>query len=306
MKTTKIELTGQTLYKLLVVQENGRSKSGSVLWLCQCICGHKVTVSSDQLRGGKRKSCGCWKEGISTNAEDMVGRKFNALTILKKLNYANNQSFWLCQCDCGKKVEVRGGNLISGNTRSCGCRRGKSHGLSSSPEYQSWSCMKARCLNRNNKSYEYYGGRGITVCPQWINSFEQFYLDVGSKPDPTFSLDRIDSNGHYEPGNVRWASPQEQWDNRKQINLTMKSYQYETAKEYRAEEISVVDAKIDCSLELNAAIGKLTKSILDNKSLAEVKRSLISSQKWLSRLATEYEIDLSALMMQDLLSKERP
>ena len=83
-------------------------------------------------------------------------------------------------------------------------------GVSKHPLYPIWIAMKQRCLNPNDKVYPYYGGRGITVCPQWIDSFEQFLADVGGKPSPELSIDRIDTNGNYEPGNVRWATKSQQ------------------------------------------------------------------------------------------------
>ncbi len=93
-----------------------------------------------------------------------------------------------------------------------------SHGMVRSPEYSSWCAMKARCLNPNTTRFEQWGGRGIKICPQWVNSFENFYADVGPRPTPKHSIDRIDNDGNYEPGNVRWATPKEQ-NNNKRTNL---------------------------------------------------------------------------------------
>jgi len=84
-----------------------------------------------------------------------------------------------------------------------------------SPEYYAWHAMKARCYDQRAKSYKHYGGRGISVCQEWLDSFDDFYLHVGPKPTPKHSLDRINSDGNYEPGNVRWATELEQQNNRR-------------------------------------------------------------------------------------------
>jgi hypothetical protein len=89
------------------------------------------------------------------------------------------------------------------------------HGMYRSPEYQSWLAMKARCSNPNNSGFEYYGGRGISVCEEWSKNFLAFFADVGPRPGPGFSLDRIDVNGSYAPGNVRWADGKQQIQNRR-------------------------------------------------------------------------------------------
>ena len=130
---------------------------------------------------------------------------------------------WKCICDCGKICNPSSGALHQGATRSCGClhkesaarngRNGKSsrttHGMSYSPEYKSWAGAVQRCTNPNCTGYEFYGGRGITVCSQWLHSFEQFFKDMGVRPKGT-SLDRIDVNGDYKPSNCKWATQKEQ------------------------------------------------------------------------------------------------
>ena len=131
------------------------------------------------------------------------------------------------RCECGVVKKVLAGSLYSGNTRSCGCFnreiiRAKaiernstmmiSHGMSRTPEYLAWVAMKARCYNTNHPRYKDWGDRGIRVCDQWVNSFENFYRDMGPKPDGT-SINRIDNDGNYEPSNCEWASVDVQMSN---------------------------------------------------------------------------------------------
>jgi hypothetical protein len=126
----------------------------------------------------------------------------------------------LCRCSCGTERSVRTSSIESGRSKSCECGRKqtlsdkKTHGLSNTPEYRAWLDMKSRCLNPKHRSYEKWGGRGITVCPRWIASFENFYADVGKRPSSQHSLERDDNNGHYEPSNAGWDTKTMQNRNR--------------------------------------------------------------------------------------------
>jgi hypothetical protein len=157
-----------------------------------------------------------------SRALDLTGQRYGQLVVLEFVGRLDNYAAtWRVRCDCGNERVVLQGNLRQGRTRSCGCGIGKNakHGHNRrqqrTPEYNAWTNMKSRCLNPRHPHYKYYGGRGITVQPEWLESFEAFLRDVGNRPGPGYSLDRVDVDGNYEPGNVRWATALQQRHNRR-------------------------------------------------------------------------------------------
>lgn len=148
------------------------------------------------------------------SAQHFIGQTFNRLTVIGIEPIAvKNLTRWTCYCICGTVVTVNARDVCSGNTTSCGCRKrstSTTHGESFSSEYGSWKAMIQRCTNPKRKKFEYYGGQGVQVCERWY-SFENFLQDMGKKPSPKHSLDRWPNpQGDYEPGNVRWATREQQ------------------------------------------------------------------------------------------------
>lgn len=158
------------------------------------------------------------------------GKKFGRLTAVEPVDGKNPKyAYWRCRCSCGVEKTIFESNLLSGQSRSCGCLRTENKGRPAGwtyPEYVVWASMRKRCNQHKAKGYKFYGGRGIKVCKRW-DYFHNFYKDMGPRPDPSWTLDRKDSDGDYCPENCRWATRHEQTRNMsRNVYLTYKGKRY--------------------------------------------------------------------------------
>jgi hypothetical protein len=178
----------------------------------------------------------------------------------------HGRSQWLCHCRCGVTKTIASGKLRNGTTVSCGCHRisatvsrsykhGSAKRNKTTPEYRAWSGMIGRCYNVKNKKYPDYGGRGITVCQRWRESFEDFLSDIGVRPTGDYSIDRIEVNGNYEPNNCRWATLRQQARNKRTTVLLTLNGETLALSDW-AERLGLPEGRIRNRLRLGWAADK--------------------------------------------------
>lgn len=184
-------------------------------------------LSGDGIRQSRANLQSAGDLEVQVKTKHLAGMRFARWHVIERSGYnQRGRPFWKCQCDCGTVRRVNEDNLTQGITTSCGCLRvertvvtktkhGHAGGVhqKSTKEYLTWSGMRRRCTCKTSQDYDRYGGRGISVCDRWLNSFQNFFDDMGFAPSPKHSIDRINNDGNYEPGNCRWATPKEQGRN---------------------------------------------------------------------------------------------
>lgn len=177
--------------------------------------------------------------GALRKRRHLLGTRVGRMTVLKKLpTKLGKKQFWLCHCDaCGRDVERTTSHLTRSSAKTCGCVGNRTHGKTHSSEYNSWATAKQRCHTPTSSKYQWYGARGISMCEAWRDSFATFIAYVGPRPSPKHSLDRIDVNGNYEPGNVRWATRVEQRNNQRTSEPRVR----EVLESFRSRDAELVD-----------------------------------------------------------------
>lgn len=227
-----VDITGQRFGRLTAlyrVDAGGRNS----LWHCVCECGNERDAKLTDLRNGTATQCVPCSFAGKVTCEDLTGRTFGSLTVTSAETTYRGSTKCICNCACGKTIEVYASRLLRGDMKSCGCmnpaaaaahkprNRNNGHKTKNERLYQVWGGIKQRCYNPKRIGYEYYGGRGIKVCDEWLQSYEAFrdwayssgYDENAARGQCT--IDRIDVDGNYCPENCRWISMAEQNKNKR-------------------------------------------------------------------------------------------
>lgn len=243
-------------YGMLVGVRKVGSRNGAV-WLYRCDCGNEKAILAKSVRSGATRSCGCKKgnKGMTFH-KDLTGNRYGKLVVLKDIGCTgkNNRIMFAVRCDCGNEFNVRNYLLTEKKITMCQSCANSTHGLSQSKLYRKWQGMKARCLRTNHPAFPDYGGRGITICEEWLEfmTFAEWAYDNGYKEVENgwdYSIDRIDVNGNYCPQNCRLANKKRQMRNRRCTRYV----------EYEGEKMCVEDAAEVCGISASKIRNRLRR-----------------------------------------------
>ena len=214
-----VDLTGSKFGRLSVLNR-APNKGKTTIWHCVCDCGTNTSVAAGKLTRGDTLSCGCLQKqrASETSLRDLTGQRFGRLLVIERAN--STRVKWLCRCDCGKSKTIAASSLTCSVTRSCGClsietvKARATHSMCYTSEYEAWEGMKSRCYTESDDSFQHYGARGIKVCDRWLEAFQNFFDDMGLKPSPSHSLERLRIEDGYNPDNCVWGTPIDQANNK--------------------------------------------------------------------------------------------
>lgn len=291
-----IDITGKRFGRLVALEPI--RVNGALKWKLQCDCGNITTNTYNRLNSGVVRSCGCLqRDYMRSTYIDITGQKFGRLTA-EYMFRENGRVKWHCSCECGGQIDALGAELRLGKPKSCGClkiERTKecttTHGMSNSRIYRTWFGMKKRCLSPNDKAYKHYGGRGISICDEWMD-FQKFYdwsMENGYTDELT--IERIDVNGNYCPENCKWIPFKEQAYNKRTNRLITYKGETKTMKEWSEEygiRMSVIHERLKKGMSVEETF----------TTPVEVKRNLVTyngETKNLSEWARETGINRATI-----------
>lgn len=276
------DLTGKRFGIITVVKVSHNHK-GRWQWHCRCDCGRTSVKTATEIGRLCPTAPGCRR---CSRFKNLAGERHGRLVVVEIADdrWASRRIHWLCRCDCGNTAVISALCLKKKScTLSCGClladinkKRRKYHpGAREMKEYKVWCEMKQRCASHNGTEYKNYGARGITVCTEWVESFEDFLQHVGRRPSAWHSLDRIDNNGNYEPGNVRWATREVQNNNRRNCRILTCNGRTMTITQW-ARELGIGEG----TLFLRLKRGWTTDRALQTRKVVPVRTSTIKTRRY--------------------------